>query len=108
MIEAQLAHGLAALWGGAAVVWLNGQELSVVPLGGFRPAGHRQAQKRHTFAVVTYRFTLRAADGDDVGTGLRTSDEWLRVGDEFEEAGERWRIVDRLLMQEVEAMLTRC
>jgi hypothetical protein len=38
---------------------------------------------------VMHRYTLRAADGGDIGAGVHESDVWLRIGDEFR--GGRYR-----------------
>jgi len=52
-----------------------------------------------------FRCTLGTVDADDVGTGTRTTGRWLRVGDELEVGGPRWRVVDRLLAPEVEGLV---
>jgi hypothetical protein len=38
---------------------------------------------------MSYRYTLRTPDADDVGIGTHTDERWLRVGDEIEVDGVR-------------------
>ena len=49
---------------------------------------------------MIYRYTLRTTDADDVGTGRHVDERWLRIGDEIEVDGKRWRIVDKLHVPE--------
>jgi hypothetical protein len=63
---------------------------------------HRVVESPRRLAPVSYRYTLRTTDANDVGAGMHTTDRWLRVGDEFDEAGQRWRVVDRYLAPETD------
>jgi len=44
--------------------------------------------------------TRRDSDGGDIGRHV--AEDWLRVGDEFDHAGGRWKVVDRLLRAEAD------
>lgn len=50
--------------------------------------------------LVSYRYTLRTRDADDVTDGAYEDERWLRIGDEFEIDAERWEFVGRLLIPE--------